>query len=437
MSGFPTPVSVIEDFFKTQLVPQELSRWDSVSDDEWVDFAKTYLARMTAGFTATAMAERVAASRVRLYFDRYTGEDYDRAMDGRFARTPLISHSPFPLEGVDYRGEGVMQAVAPLAKHLLVADEIYLSDNFFRCFDYIADSFSRRDWRVQNQRAVLDGIAAIKDWLPIFAGLRELIVSGVINFVPYYLIPSFRDMEAGIRGDNLLPDPHEWLLIPDEPGVIPAGEALHIDFENFGRQQPNLPPTTEPRLHGDAIVKSWVDARLLGLDPVFANQQAWQWASGIRPLNDVTLQATSDLMSIDILPLARDKGLSLNDIVKLRKNDEVFTHIRTTLIGCKDHVRQELSDSATPEFITRVCREYVRDTLDPRERFKTIKLLDNNTLAATAFSAGVGALLLTLPGLAPLAGVALGAAITPKVFLELAGKADPKIRAAVRLEALL
>jgi hypothetical protein len=433
MNSLPTPISVLENYFDQKLTVKDLSFWKGVSDDTWVDFAKTYLAEMEKGFTAQAMADRIEGQKIRLYFDHRFGEDYDRALVGRYPKTPLLGVSQYPGDDIDYLGEGIVQALAPLAKHLLVADELYFTDSFYRCFDFVADSYDRDHWREDPNVAsgVHLSVAGILRWLPILAGLRDLITSGAINFLPYYVIPSF--MEG--HGTDLLNQQRARLDIPRDPRVKPIGESGGFDLAHFFDEPPKIPYIpNEPRLDCEAAVGAWINARLLGLDPVFANERTWRWASGIQFHEGAEMQVTTDLMSIDILPLGAKKGLSVKDIVSMRKGEQSFQHIRDTLIGCKDYVRANVSETASSEFVTKTCREYIRDTLDPHEKFKTIKFLDNNLFAGTALSIAIGALFVTGN---PLVGLLVPTALTPKMFLSVKGKFDPRIRAAVRLEALL
>jgi hypothetical protein len=432
MSRLPTPISILESYFDQKLTIKDISFWKEVSDDTWVDFAKTYLAQMEEGFTAQAMADRIEGQKIRLYFDHRFGEDYDRAIVGRYAKTPLLGVSQYPADDLDYRGEGLVQALAPLCKHLLVADEIYLTDSFYRCFDFVADSYDRNRWREDPnvKSGVHMTVAGIQRWLPILAGLRDLITSGAINFFPYYVIPSFDG-----RGTDLMSQQRARLDIPRDPRLKPIGEPVNVDFSHFWDERPKIPHiANEPRLDCEDAVEAWINARLLGTDPVFANEKTWRWASGIRFHEEAKTQVTSDLMSIDILPLGGRKGLSVKDIVSMRKGERTFQHIRDTLIGCKDHVRANVSESASSEFVTKTCREYIRDTLDPQERFKTIKFLDSSLIAGTALSVAIGALLVTAN---PFVGLLVPAALTPKAFLKVEGALDPRVRAAVRLEALL
>lgn len=433
MSQLPTPISVLEGYFDQQLTVKDMSFWKEVSDDTWVDFAKAYLAQMEDGFTAQAMADRIEGQKIRLYFDHKFGEDYDRAIVGRYAKTPLLGVSQYPPDGIDYLGEGLVQALAPLGKHLLVADELYLTDSFYRCFDFVADSYDRNQWRADPnvKSGVHISVAGIQRWLPILAGLRDLITSGAINFFPYYVIPSFTEG----RGTDLMSQLRARLDIPWDPRLKPIGESGGFDLSHSWDEPPRIPRVAdEPTLDCEAAVEAWINARLLGLDPVFADERTRRWASGIKFHEEAKTQVTTDLMSIDIIPLGAKNGLSVKDIVSMRKGEQCFQHIRNTLIGCKDYVRANVSETASREFVTKTCREYIRDTLDPHERFKTIKFLDSNLFAGTALSIAIGALFVTAN---PFFGLLVPAALTPKAFLAVEGAFDPQVRAAVRLEALL
>jgi hypothetical protein len=431
MGGLPTPISVLETYFGRTLTLKDFSFWSEVSDDTWVDFAKTYLAQMQAGFTPQAMADRIGQEKIRLYFERGFSEDYDREIVRRFSTTPLLGRSPYPSEQVDYTGEGLSYALAPLRKHLLVADELYLPDNFYRCFDFVADSFDRYTWRNDPnvESAVRRGVAAILRWLPILAGLRDLITSGAMNFLPYYVIPSF----PYASGNPFMTQQMARLDFPRDPSIKRSGK-LSLDFSKWKDPPKISDGPTEPRLDCQAALYGWINARLLGLDPVFADKNTWQWASGIKFREETKTNLTTDLMSIDILPLGEKKGLSVQDIVSMRSGERTFRHVRDTLIGCKDYVRGNVSEDASSEFVSKTCREYIRDHLNSDERLKSIKFLDNDLAAGTVLSLAIGAVFMLTN---PWVGLLVPAALTPKAFLAAEAKLNPKVRAAVRLETLL
>ena len=211
-------------------------------------------------------------------------------------------------------------------------------------------------------------------------------------------MPSFINMVDAAEGrpTDQMDQLRQRLDIPREPGVKTPDEVGKIDFKNFGKQQPKLPPSPdEPRIDTTETVKVWIDAWLLGFDPVYVNKKTWRWASGIRFHDEPKMQATSDLISIDIVPLRGDKSLSLNDIVSMRKEETAFTHLRDTLIACKNHLYDNVSESASTESVRNTCREFIRDNLDPHEKYTAIQLLDDDLVATSALSVGVGALFLT------------------------------------------
>jgi hypothetical protein len=403
MTNLPTPISILESYFGEQLTIKDMAGWDKISDSAWIDFAKTYKGQMEAGFTAQAMADRVDEQKIRLYFDhRNFAADYDKATAGRYPKTSevggtlLIGVSQYPADGLDYRGEGLTQVIAPLPKHLLVSDEVYLTDSFYRCFDDVAETADRYDWQKDDRRGFEMRVTAIRRWLLILAGLRDLITSDVINFFPYYVIPSFINMLDAAAGRP--PDQNYQLRgrldIPPDPSLRTPGELGKIDFKNFGKQPPeNSPTNDEPRLDTRAAATAWTDARLLGFDPVYPNEKTWRWASGIGFRDETKIQATSGLVSMDIIPLRGKKGLSVNDIMSMRTGEKVFKDIRDVLIECKDHLRNNVPKDASSEFVTKTCREFIRDTLGPGE--KSITFLPEDLLATSALSVGVGALFLT------------------------------------------
>jgi hypothetical protein len=406
MNILPTPISILESHFNRELTLKDLSSWKEVSMDEWVGFAKAYLAEIKSAFTPEAMAMRFREEKIRLYFDLGFGEAYDKEITRHYHKTPLLGLSPYPAENVDYSGDGMGRVLGPLRKHLLVADELYLEDNFYRCFDSVADSYDRHRWRHDPVAAerVPASVAAILRWLPILAGLRELVNPGILNFLPYFVVPAW----ANIYRDPFM---HENIALLDTPSD-PC-------FESLGDRE--------------ATLYGWIRARLLGLDPVFADVDTWHWASRIKFKGQIGAPLTSDIMSIDILPIGENETLTVEKIVSMRSGEQVFRHIRDTLIGCKEYVRENFTETTSSQAVSKICREYVQDQLNPKHRLKIIKFLDRNLLAGMALSVAVGAALMPYP----LAGVFLPALITPKAILELDAKLNPKVRAAVRLETIL
>jgi hypothetical protein len=312
-----------------------------------------------------------------------------------------------------------------------VADELCLPDNFFSSFDFVAEVYDKKTWRKDPNIAnsTRQSIQAIRRWLPILAGLRGLITGRALSFVPYYVIPSFPYTGVTPNMKEYL----KYLDVPPDPRVKHAG-SVKFDVASW-KDPPHLPENlSSDNFDPEAALSAWLNARMLGTDPVFPDEPSWQWASRIRFREQTTVQASSDLMSINLLPLGERKGLSVEDIQSMRKNEKVFTHIRDTLIGCRAHVAENVAKGASADFVRKVCREYVRDRLNPDERLGALKFLDNNFWAGTVLSVAIGAAFLTAN---PWVGLLVPAALTPKGMLEADKKLNPKGRALGYLEALL
>jgi hypothetical protein len=133
---------------------------------------------------------------VRLYFEPRLASHWDSGVQGSFAPTPLLGLSPYPKAAVQDR-EQVSIMLAPLKKHLLFAHSVFLRDNFYYCFDHVAETVDKATWRSDPnvKREVDQSILAIKNWLPILVELQEFIEAGILVFMPYYITPSFPYVE--------------------------------------------------------------------------------------------------------------------------------------------------------------------------------------------------------------------------------------------------
>jgi hypothetical protein len=437
-SNLPTPVSVLETYFERQLLPKNLTSWSKISDDEWFDFSKTYLVQMKSGLSIEALEKHARENKTRLYFDHMYNSDYGDAVRRRYASTPLLGQQPYPRDDADYAADGLNRALAPLRKHLLIADELYIPDNFFRCFDFVAD-VAGRNWRNEHpniQDSVRRGIAGIRGWLPILASLRDLVSSNAVIFMPYYLAPSFP--YVGGEPTPFMAEQIRHLRIPPEPGLKRAGSAT-FDLSKIG-EEVEAPRSDTRSLDTTQAVYAWINARLMGLDPVYADKNTWKWASKIRLKGESRLPQTTEIMSIDILPLGERKTLTAAEIVSMRKNEEIFRLVRETLSGCKDYIRSNVAEDASREFLTKICRTYVGDHLKPNIAGKIVRFIDNNYVASTAIALAVGTgMLLVHPptALATAATVVGPATATPKAAGWALRFADKNLKAAAWIDSFL
>jgi hypothetical protein len=242
--------------------------------------------------------------RVRLYCEPLLSVSWDASVRHLYgALSPLLGHAPDPDTEVDAAVASRM--LEPLKKHLLIADSVYIRDSFYYCFDWLADVASRTQPDSQaNDAATM--VARLKAWLPLLVELRPLITSQALVFTPYWLTPSFpyanypinrmNELGLGIRPSADAPRPpvaidfEHWNVLPDKP------------------HQPNaMDPTLYPgRVDEDRVILAWLDAQIMGLDPMFPNRDMFDFGSRLYLQDDERngppRELTSDLISIDVLP---------------------------------------------------------------------------------------------------------------------------------------
>jgi hypothetical protein len=345
--------------------------------------------------------------------------------------TPLLGHSPYPKKTIETDSE-IDVLIAPLKKHLLVADEIYLEDNFYRCFDAVADTYKRHSWRDNPniKSSVEYSLLAFKSWIRILASLKSLIVGKVIIFIPYYAIPSF----PYVSGSEVMQEAMKGFHIPSDPSVKPLGSVrLSLETIKNPPKRQKFESNPKPRFNWDRTVYAWLNARLLGLDPVFPDEATCTWAAGIKSRNQDTVSVVSDLISIEILPLSNDK-ISISELYKIRKNEEVFSHVRNTLSGCKTYLNENVKEDASPDFINAAFRGYLNDAIDDPQWLKRVKYLDNSVIGGSVLSVSLGTACLLAN---PLVGLLAPVALSPKLVVEAEKRMNSKTRAISRINALL
>ncbi len=428
-----TPLDIVESYFGIQLDRSAVKKLDRTSDDEWIDFAKHYLAVMDDNFAAQFLSvPENGESPLRLFFEPRLDHQWEAEVGRLYGRTPLLGLRSDPGSTLDITRNDVSRMLAPLKKHLLVADSVYVRDNFYYCFDHVADSTSRKRWRDDpNVRShVLESIRKLKAWLPILIELRSLIDSRALVFMPYYMTPSFPyladspQLQAALAKVRSRPRPAE-----EPPTVTLLGRTVKLSV-----------PRVDVRVDQRAILGAWLNARLLGLDPVFPNRLMFDWAADLYfDEGPGPGDLVSDLISMDILPFGEAEGIHLNDLLKLRKNEEVFDEVRQAVAACKRHLENGTLPTASKEVYAGHCRSFMRERLSHYERKSVLRFVDNNIAAGIAFTAAMG-VLLTMP-VAPLAvpaiPVLVSTLLVPKVALQASRWFDPKRRAIGYLQALL
>jgi hypothetical protein len=442
-----TPIGIIESYFDRPLERSALKTYFAqVTEDEWIDFAKQYLALMRADFAGQFLRPREHADRtLRLYFEPRLSQDWDSAVVKRYARTPLLGSSASPPDEGTVTRASVSKLLDPLKKHLLLADSVYLRDSFYYCFDAVADSVNRSRWRSDPNSAnlVRDSIRRIKGWLPMLIELRELIETNALVFMPYYLTPSFPyGSNAPAIGDHL-----KRLRMRRDPDAKGRPPAPNFDFALLTAQLRGEVPwpewnedrTTE-RFSEEDTLTAWLNARILDLDPVFPSAAMSGWASNLYfDEGPTSLDVTSDLISVSVLPFGGTEGIGLDDLLSMRKNERVFAEIQHIVAGCKAYLEANINITATRETTTALCKTYLQDKLAEHEQksvLRVLKYADEKPAAGIVVSLAVGAALTVAAGPAA-AGVIAGALLTPQVARAVQRKVDPTQRAFGHLQALL
>jgi hypothetical protein len=445
-SQLATPLHIVESYFDIKLERSALKRFNSVSEDTWIDFAQQYLKTMEAHFVDQFLtAPNKDGASLRLYFEPRMTHDWDAAVRHLHSPTPLLGLSPDP-GMTEITRDDVSQMLTPLKKHLLIADSVYVRDSFHYCFDIVAETVDETRWREDPNavRLVHESIRKLKQWLPILVELRGLIESRALVFMPYYVTPSFPfsgdspALKSALQKVKLRPRP---ATESDPPAPV------HINFKDFDKE-----PVLSPRKGQDAarqpggdyfdhqteVLGAWLNSRLLGLDPVFPNRTMFDWAADLyfdEGLGPTAL--TSDLISIDILPFGRAEGVGLDDLVKIRKDHDVFNNIREAVVACKEFLEKDIGAGSTRDGVSKSCRAFLDEQLDQCERKKLLRFIEDKPVAGVAFSIAIGAALLPVAPVAPALAVIGGAVLTPKLGLLAERRLDPKRRAIGQLQALL
>jgi hypothetical protein len=251
--------------------------------------------------------------------------------------------------------------------------------------------------------------------------------------MPYYLTPSFP-----FAGDSpALRDAMGRIRVHPRAAEAPPPDLGQVDFEHFF-EAPKLEERPRgdqtPWVNTDEVLSAWLNARLLGLDPVFPNRAMFDWAADLYFDEDGGRDLTSDLISMDILPFGRTQELGLDQLISLRKNEEVFAQVREAVASCKEFLEKDIGTGSSQEGISKAAKAFLDERLDNFERGSVLRFIEDKPVAGIAVSIAVGVALMPV---APAISVVAGAVLTPQLALLARRRLDPKRRAIGRLQALL
>lgn len=340
MAVSPNPIDIIEKYFNVELRPETLGDFDEIDAERWVDFSKHYLAVMERGFPGVYLDKEAAPPQsVRLYFEPSIAHHWAQALKNRFTETPLLSYKAFVPENTRITREQVSAFLNPLKKHLLLADSVFVKDSFYCCFDIVADSVSRDSWRADPNTVSLVqmSIARIRAYLPILAELRDLIRSKALVFMPYYITPTF-----------------PYANVP--PTLKAHVERLRI-IDPSGEVWKESIPVNE----FNKVLVPWLNARLLGLDPVYLTDSMARIGGTLSFDGAAASSPPGDLLSVSILPFGGAGEINLDTLWEMRRNESVFAQVRILTAECKKYLEDNLGQGSTPKAARALSKEFLQD----------------------------------------------------------------------------
>jgi hypothetical protein len=435
----PTPVSIVESFFDIALEPGVIKFFDTVSDSKWIEFAKCYHRVMKEQFikqylTFFGRNER----KIRLFFEPRMAHEWEKAIHTKYQNTPLLGSTYQPELNGKITPVSVSEMMNPLKKHLLLADSVYVCDNFYKCFDFIADWIDWDNWRdeVSRYSTVRTCIRNTKSWIPILIELKELIENNSLIFMPYYVTRSFP------YGGNSpkLKFFKEKLRLKLDKSKKHRKESQGFDLDTDW----TIPPKIDLANHQfnyfseDEVIGAWLNANILKLDPVFPNRPMFEYASRLYFKGENESIQTSDLISLSILPFGDNKKkISIIDLVNMRKNEAVFNEVKNAVRSCREYLQNEVGDGTSKKAVTDIMKSFLNEKLLEYEKQRKISFKNWNDhkwpsyFYSIAFSTAIG-----LAVSNPVTGFLLGAILNPTTG-EIMQSFDHKRKALSRLQTLL
>jgi hypothetical protein len=441
-----TPLHIIESYFKTKLNKSAIKRLIRLDDEnKWVDFALYYLETMKEHFVADFLEVEGEQAPLRLYFEPRLRVQWDAAVT-RLSQspTPLLGVTPDP-EGDDINADAAAMILAPLKKHLLIADSVYVRDSFYYCFDLIEACVNTIGWRDDPNlaRQVNYGIRRLKAWLPLLGELRQLIETRALVFMPHYMTPSW-PYEVG--DTRQFRDAFANLRIQPQADSRPPLPLPHVDFESFfddakshGAAQTGRAQRRPARFNEREVEGAWLNSRLMGLDPVFPNPEMFDFAARLYLApEDGPGDLTCDLTSLDIVPLGARKPISLETLLDLRKNEEGFTAVRSAVVECQTELKNSLLTDAPRSAAVAICKKHFEDQIAgyAGKKGKVLSFVER-PVPSIVFTAAVTVALLPTGIINPLIPALGGIAATPGLLHMIQRRFNPELRAMTSLKALL
>ena len=191
----------------------------------------------------------------------------------------------------------------------------------------------------------------------------------------------------------------------------------------------------------NSVITAWLNARLMGLNPVFPDKAMYDFSSRLyfRDDSDQSFDLTSDLMSFDILPLGKGKPVGIKELISLRKNEEGFAAVRSAVMACQHRLKDGLTSQATQRDAQLMCGEVIDDyqaKYGGKAR-QVVKFLSQNVIAGTVLSIAVAAAMIPTAGLSAAIGVFAPAFLSPAIANIVVNRRNSEMRALTQLQAIL
>ena len=353
-------IQFIEAYFGSKLTPRSAAKISAkTSTREWVKFCRDYWINSEVDMRP-AFNPKPSADEVRLYVEPRLKRSFDKTVSNKFGPSPLIGNSHYRITSDTPSAEEVAAMLNPLKKHLLTSDQIFLPDGLLSVLDFVGEDAKKYDVdRVLDHDVVPRTEQAIKKWLFVLAHLRPLLKDGSIVFFPYHQMPAFY---AGANSEEFKHLKSELIFTSDEPVLVSSKE--------------------------DEIFSSIFTARLFDLDAVLPDKHCFEYAShwGFVGEKKGSTRSVGQGIELGFDGLMPEDSVSVKDLVAIRKNEEVFSIVKTLSVDCKRYIEKNIPKTASPDVITRLSKAYIEDSLAEHGKSSVLKSVGDNTTKSTATS---------------------------------------------------
>lgn len=177
----------------------------------------------------------------------------------------------------------------------------------------------------------------------------------------------------------------------------------------------------------------WLNARLLGLDPVYLTDAMARIGGTLSFDGDTPWSPPNDLLSVNILPFGGAGEIDLDTLWKMRRNESVFAHVRLLTAKCKEHLEDNLGQGATLTAANALSRQFLQDHLASLRTQKVISFAEKPSVSLV-WRIGLA---LATAGTSEIVGLVASAVLDTSVGKAALSRLSPERRAIAYLNATL